>query len=49
MSRLSEAMSARQGSSLLFSSHFAWWLNIESMTWTNASYVEKKPCRPVNR
>ena len=37
ISRLSDATSARQGSSLQFSSHLACWLNIESMTWTNAS------------
>ena len=37
MSRLSEEIGRRQGSSLQMASHLACWLNIESMTWTKAS------------
>ena len=48
-SRLSEAISSRHDRWLQMESHFACWLNIESMMWTNASYDEKNPCRPVRR
>ena len=37
ISRFSDETFARHGSSLHFSSHLACWLNIESMTWANAS------------
>ena len=46
----SEATEARHGTWFFeMSSHLACWLIIESMTWANASYVWKKPCRPVSR
>jgi hypothetical protein len=47
--RFSDAISLRHESSSQMASHFACWLNIESMTWTNASYEAKKPCLPVRR
>ena len=37
MSRFSDAIFARHGRWLQMVSHLACWLNIESMTWANAS------------
>ena len=49
ISRFSEAIFCRQDRWLQMESHLACWLNMESMTWTKASYEEKKPWRPVSR
>ena len=44
-----EATGARQRRSRHISSHFACCVVIEATTMANASYVQKSPCRPVNR
>mmetsp|Transcript_8912 Transcript_8912/g.28010 ORF Transcript_8912/g.28010 Transcript_8912/m.28010 type:complete len:205 (-) Transcript_8912:130-744(-) len=45
---LSEAHGARHRTSLVALSHLACWLIMESTVWQKASYVAKRPCRPVS-